>query len=47
MLTPSQIIRGGESVEIHLAGLARLVSMRGGLAGLPDPPYALVPGLIA
>ncbi|KAK5049442.1 hypothetical protein LTR84_004371 [Exophiala bonariae] len=42
-----EIIRGGESVAIHLEGLARLVSMRGGLAGLPDPPYALVPGLIA
>jgi hypothetical protein len=45
-LTPWKIIRGSSAVPIHLAGLARLVKLRGGLAFLPDPPYALVPGLI-
>jgi len=33
-------------VPIHLAGLARLVNMRGGLASLPLPPYPIRPGIV-
>ncbi|KEF62138.1 uncharacterized protein A1O9_00110 [Exophiala aquamarina CBS 119918] len=42
-----EIIRDGPAVPIHLAGLARLVKMRGGLASLPGPPYPIVPGIVA
>lgn len=46
-LTLSKIIRDGPAVPVHLAGLARLVNMRGGLASLPPPPHAVIPGIIA